>query len=132
MKAFGYKRLSEEDQSNYSLDTQDRGIREYCQRNNLDLIDIYLDNGQSSYTFDRKAYKMLEGELKGVQYLIVYHLDRFSRNMAEAMLKIKEYLDRGIKVRDITEPLDLDDYDISTFQMRCIKFMVAESELMRI
>lgn len=132
MKAIGYKRLSDEDQSNYSLSAQERAIHEYCERNNLELVNIFEDNGQSSYTFDRKAFTLLEKELRGVQYLVVYHLDRFSRNMAEAMLKIKEYLARGIKVRDITEPIDLDDHDPNTFLLRSMKFMVAESELHRI
>jgi site-specific DNA recombinase len=132
MKAIGYKRLSDEDQSNYSLSAQEQAIREYCQRNKLELVNIFEDNGQSSYTFDRKAFTLLEKELRGVHYLVVYHLDRFSRNMAEAMLKIKQYLERGIRVRDITEPLDLDDHDPNTFLLRSMKFMVAESELHRI
>lgn len=132
MNAIGYTRLSDEDQSNYSLSGQERAINEYCARHGLKLIKIFSDNGQSSYTFDRKAFQLLEKELKGVQYLIVYHLDRFSRNMAEAMLKIKQYLDKGVKVRDVTEPLDLDDHDPNTFLLRSMKFMVAESELHRI
>lgn len=130
--AIAYLRLSSEDQSNYSLDGQRRMIKEYCQRNNLELLKIYEDNGESSYTFDRKAFSDLEKEIKQAQFLIVYHLDRFSRNMSEAMLKIKQYLERGIRVRDISEPLDMDDYDPNTFMMRAMKFMVAESELHRI
>lgn len=132
MTAIGYIRLSDEDQSNYSLDGQRRQIKEYCTRNNLQLLKIYEDNGQSSYTFDRKAFTDLEKEIKQAQYLIVYHLDRFSRNMAEAMIKIKQYLERGIRVRDITESLDMDDYDPNTFMLRAMKFMVAEGELHRI
>lgn len=132
MTAIGYIRLSDEDQSNYSLDGQRRQILEYCQRNNLQLLKIYEDNGQSSYTFDRKAFSDLEKEIKQAQYLVVYHLDRFSRNMAEAMIKIKQYLERGIRVRDVTEALDMDDYDPNTFMLRAMKFMVAEGELHRI
>jgi site-specific DNA recombinase len=132
MKAVAYIRLSDEDQSNYSIDSQERHIKEYCNRNGLELLNIYKDNGQSSYTFDRKAFGVLEKEIKQAQYLIVYHLDRFSRNMAEAMIKIKQYLERGIRVRDVSEPLDMDDYSDNTFMMRSMRFMVAESELRRI
>jgi site-specific DNA recombinase len=132
MKAIGYIRLSDEDQSNYSLDSQERQIREYCTRNNLELLKIYRDNGESSYTFDRKAFGALEKEIKQAQFLIVYHLDRFSRNMAEAMIKIKQYLERGIRVRDITEAIDMDDLDPNSFMLRAMKFMVAEGELHRI
>lgn len=132
MKAIGYIRLSDEDQSNYSLESQERQIREYCNRNNLELLKIYRDNGESSYTFDRKAFGALEKEIKQAQFLIVYHLDRFSRNMAEAMIKIKQYLERGIRVRDITEAIDMDDLDPNSFMLRAMKFMVAEGELHRI
>lgn len=132
MTAIGYIRLSDLDQSNYSLDGQRRQIQEYCTRNNLQLLKIYEDNGESSYTFDRKAFGALEKEIKQAKYLVVYHLDRFSRNMAEAMIKIKQYLERGIKVRDVTEALDMDDYDPNTFMLRAMKFMVAEGELHRI
>lgn len=129
MKAIGYIRLSDEDQSNYSLEGQERQIRDYCSRNNLQLLKIYRDNGESSYTFDRKAFGALEKEIKQAQYLIVYHLDRFSRNMAEAMIKIKQYLERGISVRDVSEALDMDDYDPNTFMLRTVRFMSAEMEL---
>jgi site-specific DNA recombinase len=129
MKAIGYIRLSNEDQSNYSIEGQDRQIKEYCSRNNLELLKVYKDNGEDSYTFDRKAFGALDREIKQAQYLIVYHLDRFSRNMAEAMTKIKQYLERGIRVRDISEPLDMDDYDPNVFMMRTLKFMTAEIEL---
>jgi site-specific DNA recombinase len=132
MNAVAYTRISNLDQSNYSLDSQRRQIIDYCTRNNLTLLKIYEDNGESSYTFDRKAFEKLEKEIKQAQYLIVYHLDRFSRNMAEAMIKIKQYLEVGIKVRDISEPPEMDDYDPNTFMMRSMKFMVAESELHRI
>lgn len=132
MHAIGYIRLSDEDQSNYSIDSQRRQITEYCDRNKLTLLKIYQDNGQSSYTFDRKAFNKLDKDIKQAQFLIVYHLDRFSRNMAEALLKIRQYLEAGIRIRDISEPIDMDDYDSNTFLLRSMKFMVAESELMRI
>jgi site-specific DNA recombinase len=134
MTALGYIRLSDEDQSQYSIEFQQKGISDYCTRNNITLLKTYQDNGQSSYTFDRKAFKNLELQFKTnkPQYLIVYHLDRFSRNMAEAMLKVKDLFAKGIKVRDINEPIDLDDEDPNTFMMRAFKFMNAESELHRI
>ena len=58
--AIGYRRLSERDQSKYSLDYQQNAIDDYCKRFNLNLIGCYTDNGQSSATFDRPDYKALE------------------------------------------------------------------------
>ncbi len=132
--AFIYARLSDKDQSNYSIAQQEAETREYCNRHNLTIIKVFIDNGQSSYTFDRADFNRLEKELKTCrpQFIIVKHLDRFSRNMAEAMLKIRELLAMGIRVRDISEPLEMEDESQTTFILRTVKFMSAEIELHRI
>lgn len=135
MKAVPYIRLSNTDQSSYSIDNQLRGIKEYCDKYNLQMESPFIDNGESSYTFDRADFNKLETFVKKnrPEYIVVYHLDRFSRNLAEALLKIKEYLGKyKVRVRDISEPLDLDDNDPNTFLMRSFRFMMAESELHRI
>lgn len=136
MNAIGYKRLSQNDQSSYSLDAQDKGIRDYCLRYNLNLVSVFTDNGESSYDFDRPDFIALEDYLKkqkSVQYLIVYHNDRFSRNLAEALLKIKD-LERKFKIhiRSISDPLDIDFSDPANFMKRAFEFMLAENELHRI
>ena len=64
MTAYGYIRISQEDQSNYSIDSQERYIREYCQRYNLTLKQIFTDNGESSYTFDRTQFNKLEERIR--------------------------------------------------------------------
>jgi site-specific DNA recombinase len=134
MLAALYIRLSNEDQSNYSIESQQRAINDYCNRYHINIFKTYIDNGQSSYTFDRKQFNLLERELKknNVNYIIVYHLDRFSRNMAEAMMKINTLLDKGIRVRDISEPIEMNDFDTNTFILRSMKFMGAEMELRRL
>lgn len=134
-QAIGYIRLSNEDQSSYSTDTQLRSITEYCSKYKIHLADVFEDNGASSYTFDRADFKKLETYIKKnkPEYIIVYHLDRFSRNLAEALMKIRELITKyNVRVRDITEPLELDDNDPNVFLMRSFRFMMAESELHRI
>jgi site-specific DNA recombinase len=136
MNALGYCRISDKDQSVYSLDSQKRTITEYCQRNGLNLIEVFTDDGESSYTFDRPDYAKLEAFIKknkNVQYLIVYDLDRFSRNLAEALIKIKELQTKfGVKVLATTDSIDTDFTDPATFMMRAFKLMMAEGELHRI
>ncbi|SOD12399.1 recombinase family protein [Pedobacter xixiisoli] len=93
MNALGYMRLSSRDQSK-SLEYQESTVREYCRRNNLTVLDVFKDNGESSYTFDRRDYLALEAYLnkyKGkIQFVIVLDHDRFSRNLPEALMKIAE------------------------------------------
>lgn len=136
MTAIGYIRISTVDQSTYSLEFQEAAVRKYCTDNNLNLLAIFKDNGESSYTFDRPDWKALEAFIKKnkqVTHLIIYDHDRFSRNLAEALLKIKELQDKfGIKVLATTDRIDTDMADPSTYIMRAFRYMIAESELLRI
>jgi site-specific DNA recombinase len=134
--AAGYIRISIKDQSLYSLGHQEKVIQDYCARNNLHLLQVFTDNGQSSYTFDRPDWKKLEKFLKdnrAVKYLIIFDYDRFSRNIAEALFKIKELQDKyKIKVLSTNDAIDTDFDDPMTFMSRAFKLMVGESELHRI
>jgi len=135
MEAVPYIRLSDKDQSSFSIDNQLREITTYCAKYNLTQTAAFVDNGESSYTFDRADFKKLELYIKKnrPQYIIVYHLDRFSRNLAEALQKTRELLTKyNVRVRDISEPLDLDDNDPNVFMIRSFRFMMAEGELHRI
>lgn len=135
--AIGYKRISIKDQSRYSLDYQDKSIRDYCSFNKLNLLEIFQDDGECSESFDRPNYLELEEFIrlhKGqVQFLIVLDHDRFSRNLPEALQKIamleKKY---GIKVIACNEPLDIDTTDPSVFMQRAFKYLIANEELLRI
>lgn len=137
MKAIGYLRISTKDQSHHSLEYQEKAIREYCDRNNVELISIFTDDGESSYTFDRPDYKALENFIRqhkgGVKYLVVLDHDRFSRNLPEALLKIEQLEKKfGIKVVATNESLDIDPGDPSVFMMRAFKYLVANQELFTI
>jgi site-specific DNA recombinase len=137
MNAIGYIRISEKDQSTYSLPYQESRIREYCVRNNLYLKEIYEDNGESSATFDRPDYQALERFIKAhkgeVQYLIVLDHDRFSRMLEDALRKIEELQKKfGLKVLSVEEPLNLDTSDPNVFLHRTFKYAFANHELLNI
>ena len=135
MQAIGYTRISTKDQSEYSLDSQHRMIADYCKRHSLTLLNTFTDDGESSYTFDRPDFKALEKFIKQnkAKYLVVSDHDRFSRNLAEALTKIKELQTKfGIQVVATTDQFGADFTDPSQFMMRAFKLMMAESELHRI
>lgn len=136
MNAVGYLRKSTEQQSHFSLEYQEKGIRNYCNQNNLTISKIFIDDGESSYTFNRPDFIALEKYLKAnkeIQYIICFDLDRFSRNLAEALIKIKELKDKyGVRLLSINDRLDTDYSNSSDFMIRAFKFMMAENELMKI
>jgi site-specific DNA recombinase len=137
MNAIGYIRISDKDQSTYSLPFQESRIREYCVRNSLYLKEIYEDNGESSATFDRPDYQAIEKFIKAhkgeVQYLIVLDHDRFSRILVDALKKIEELQKKfGLKVLSVEEPLNLDTSDPNVFLQRTFKYAFANHELLSI
>ncbi len=133
MTALGYIRISIADQSVYSLSGQEQRIRDYCQINKINLLAVYKDQGESSYTFDRPDFKALEDFIKkksGITYLIVADYDRFSRNLAEALLKIRELQTKyKISVLSVNDPIGADISDPSSFMITAFKLLLAENEL---
>ena len=89
--AVAYCRLSDKDSSANSINNQKKRIAEYCNYNKLELVQTFVDDGKSGWTFDRPAFKALEDYCKTnktVKYLIVTHFDRFSRtDPVDAMVK---------------------------------------------
>ena len=134
--AISYRRLSDKDQSN-SLDTQQREIQSYCQRNDLLLKHTFTDNGTSAFTFDRPEWKKLEKYLKvnkEIRYLVVYHIDRFSRaTLLDALLKLREIEERlKVKVLSVTDSIKQDSNELSTQLNRIMQLMFSNNEYNRI
>lgn len=137
MNAIGYTRLSAKDQSKYSLDDQKASITDYCLKNGLELAALFSDNGQCSDTFDRADFLALEAFIKKhkgkVRYLLVMAHDRFSRDISEALSKIKEFERKyGITVLSVDEPITLDPDDPEVFILRAFKYLMANQELLSI
>lgn len=135
--AVGYVRISVRDQSIYSIPYQKAAIIDYCAHNNLNLLALFTDDGESSYSFDRPNWLALESfirQQKGqIKYLIVLDHDRFSRNLAKALTKM-EQLERklGIKVLSIYEPINTDTSASEVFLNRAFKLLLANNELLKI
>lgn len=137
MTALGYARISIEDQSTNSLPGQVERITAYCQRNSLQLVKVFIDNGQSAFNFQRREWKEVEQFLKDhkeVKYLVVDTMDRFSRaNLVDALQKMDQIQRRtGVKILSVSDPVDLDIEDFGTDLRRVMELMFANYELKRI
>ena len=121
--ALGYSRLSDVG----TIDTQNKQIISYCQINNLNLLNIFSDDGVSAGTFNRPQWIALEKYLaksKGeIQYIIVSNSDRFSRDdFLFTMTKRRELqLKYKLKILSVTDSLDLDVTDPLTELMQTIQ-----------
>ena len=77
-----YARYSSEKQTEQSIEGQLRVCQEFAAQNDIKIIDTYIDRAMSGKSDDRPAFqKMVKDSANGTfDYVIVYKLDRFSRN----------------------------------------------------
>ena len=94
-RVIGYCRVSTDQQAErgLSLDSQRQQIIQYCSRNDLELIDIVVDGGQSGKDLDRPGFQKILGllESKSVYGLIVAKLDRLSRSIVDICKLVDTY-----------------------------------------
>jgi hypothetical protein len=65
--------------------------------------------------------------------MVVMEHDRFSRDLSEALLKIKKFESQyGVKVVSVDEPLDIDPTDPTVFISRAFRYATANAELLNI
>jgi site-specific DNA recombinase len=93
-----------------SLESQERMCREYADRQGIEVIEVFVDRGESAKTADRpqflKAISLCSQKKNKIDSLIVYKLDRFARNQSDhvtVQAKLKQY---GTQLRSVTEPID--------------------------
>lgn len=75
-----YARFSSQRQNETSLEAQILECKEFCKRNNYNIVGIYEDEAISAKTSDRpKFQKMIKDSAKSLfQGIVVYQLDRFA------------------------------------------------------
>ena len=109
-RAVAYARFSSNNQRDESIDAQLRAIREYCEKNNIQLVEIYKDEAQSATTDMRDDFKdMIDDIFSGkldIDTVLVHKFNRFARNKYDSAIYKKRLRDIGIKVVSVTQPID--------------------------
>ncbi|QOY37086.1 recombinase family protein [Anaerobacillus isosaccharinicus] len=108
MKAALYIRVSTQEQvENYSIETQKERLEAFCKSKGWDVYDVYIDGGFSGSTIDRPALQSMLNDLKNIDAVAVYKLDRLSRSQRDTLTLIEEYfLKNNVDFVSITETLD--------------------------
>ncbi len=111
MKAVIYARVSTAEQvENFSLETQQKACSDYCEREDIEVDAVFVEEGESAKTADRprlrEALDHCQARRKEVDYFVVYGVSRLARNVADHTA-IRMALDKlGIRLRSVTETLD--------------------------
>ena len=104
-KAVEYLRYSSDNQTEQSIEGQMRVCHEYAKRNDIVIVDTYIDRAMTGTNDNRKDFqRMLKDSAKQAwDYVIVYKLDRFSRNKYEMAMHKKTLKDNGVKLLSAME-----------------------------
>ena len=121
MKVILYCRVSTDEQADgCSLEMQERFLRNYCERNRFDVIDVYYEDYSAKY-FDinrpefKKIYKYCRAHKKSVDKILFLRWDRYSRNVEFAFTyKRKLYDELGIEINTVESPIDFTSTDWPT------------------
>lgn len=95
-----YARYSSERQTEQSIEGQLRVCHDYAERNDIIIVDTYIDRAMTGTNDNRTAFqKMLQDSNKRAwDIVLVYKLDRFSRNKYEMAMHKKTLKDNGIRL----------------------------------
>ena len=95
-----YARYSSYGQTEQSIEGQVRECTDYARLNNILIVDSYIDRAMTGTNDNRTDFqRMLKDSAKKVWDLIlVYKLDRFSRNKYEMAIHRKTLRDNGVRL----------------------------------
>ena len=108
-----YVRVSTDDQrdNGYSIDSQLRMIKEYCEKNEYNIVDVYNDAGHSGKDLMRPEMQRLLKDIKSkkIDKLVAIKVDRLTRNNYDGFWLLNYCEEHDVKIELILEP-----YDVST------------------
>jgi DNA invertase Pin-like site-specific DNA recombinase len=110
LRAVGYVRISKENPEGHSLEAQRQAIEAYCKARGWELVRIYEDDGVSGAVApdERPALAELERDVlsDGIQYVIVWRLDRLGRKAGELLAFLDRLEKKGVAFVSIDDAID--------------------------
>ena len=103
-----YARFSSDNQRSESIDAQVRAMNDYCKRNNIVIVNTYVDEAKSATTDRRPAFQQMiaDSSLDIFDIVLVHKLDRFARNRYDSAIYKRELKKHNVQVFSVLENLD--------------------------
>lgn len=109
MRAVLYLRYSSDKQTEQSIEGQERVCRAFCEQQDIQIVDSYIDRAVSAYknTDNRLAFQRMIADAAKDKFdvIVVYKLDRFSRNRYDSAIYKNKLKKCGVRVISATEPV---------------------------
>lgn len=102
-KAVIYARFSCSKQREASIEDQLRVCREWCAREGHAIVAEYCDRAASGRTDDRPQFQLMISHAGEADLVVVYMMDRFSRDVYDAPIYKRKLRDKGVRVVSATE-----------------------------
>ena len=104
-KAVIYARYSSDNQNEQSIEGQIRVCNEYAEHNDILIVDSYVDRAMTGTNDHRPEFQRMikDSQKKEWDYVIVYKLDRFSRDKYETVVYRKKLKDNNVKLLSAME-----------------------------
>ena len=102
-----YARYSSEKQKEESIEGQLRECKAFAKRNDIYIVDTYIDRALSAKTDNRPSFQKMikDSAKKGFDVIIVWKLDRFARNRYDSAHYKSVLRKNGVKVVFATETI---------------------------
>ena len=100
-----YARYSSERQTEQSIEGQLHVCNDYAKRNALVIVGTYIDRAMTGTNDNREDFQRMlkDSDKRSFDYVLVYKLDRFSRNKYEMAIHRKHLKDNGVKILSAME-----------------------------
>lgn len=95
-----YARYSSERQTEQSIEGQLRECYEYAKKHDINIVSTYIDRAISGKTDNREQFQKMikDSDKKNFESVIVYKMDRFTRNRYDSAIYKTRLKKNGIKV----------------------------------
>lgn len=100
-----YARFSSSKQREASIEDQVRICGQWCESNGYAVVNTYCDRAASGRTDDRPQFQQMVSNAGESEVVVVYMMDRFSRDVYDAPIYKKRLRDRGVRVVSATESM---------------------------
>ncbi len=100
-----YARYSSSNQTEQSIEGQIHVCEDYAKRNNIVIVDSYIDRAISGTTDERESFQRMlkDSNNRKWDYVLVYKLDRFARNQYESVIHKHHLKNNGVKLLSAME-----------------------------
>lgn len=100
-----YARYSSSNQRDVSIEQQVKACRKYAESNGYDVVKVYADHAMTGTNDHRPEFQQMirDSANRAFQFVIVYSLDRFSRNKYDSAIHKHTLKENGVTVLSAME-----------------------------